>query len=123
MALAIPTSESAVFSLHLRIDVTPGGDWQISLGHRDSRPEGGVLDSAQAARIQQRILDAMDPAEMDPLLSLDSDLDQSAAEHRIGQVLSEVLNVNPRLTGLFAFFLGKADHGGQELLLSVEQLP
>ena len=120
MVLIALENESAVYSLHLRIDVSPTGDWQISLGHRDARPEGGHLDIFQVAALQQAIQDAADVSDLDPLLRPDSDLDQVAAERRIGQSLSNVLNANTRLTGLFSYYLGQSDRDEQELLLAVD---
>lgn len=120
MVYAAPNLEPAVYPLHLRIDVTPTGGWQIALGHRDARPEGGMLDAEAVAGLLDAVARAGDVDGLDPFLSPDSDLDQVAAERRAGQALSGVLNANPRLSGLFSYYLGQADQAEKELLLAVD---
>ncbi|MFT5684685.1 MAG: hypothetical protein ACI8RZ_005629 [Myxococcota bacterium] len=120
MVYAAPKLEPTVYPLHLRIDVTPTGDWQIALGHRDTKPEGGVLSVEAVAGLLDAVVAAGDVSGLDPFLSPDSDLDQVAAERRTGQALSGVLNANPRLSGLFSFYLGHADQAGSELLLAID---
>jgi hypothetical protein len=120
MVYAAPSIEPAVYPLHLRIDVTPTGDWRITLGHRDARPESGTLDAGGVAGLLRAVAEAADVSSLDPLLSPDSDLEQVAAERRIGQALSGVLNANPRLSGLFSYYLGQADQAAQELVLAVD---